>query len=238
MNCRLAVVSCSRRQAIQDGWKIFQKRNWPDCPLPIDFISPEQDIGWNANLIQYLSGISESFVLLMLDDHFIDRAERGESLTENVISVLELMEAQPDIAMVKVQAGNAWPPELEVDGWPHLREYDRQLHPFKRTNLVPTIFRKAWLQRLSAAVLELRGPERDKGRNGALEFEVAGTLLTADTEAWPERMLGIHRPENETAFSVLTCIDNDAVREGRLKPHLAEILSANGIPLSSLEGFV
>lgn len=234
-NARLLVVSCPRRKPIQAIWKLCQQQHWPDCPFPIDMLSPEQDIGWNANLIQYLNTISESFVLLMLDDHFVDKALPG-GYTANMQALLDLMTSRSDIGMVKLQAGNAASPEIPFEPWPRLREYDRAHHPFKRTNLVPTMFRRDWLLRLSTAVLKQCGPASDKGRKGALEFEVAGTLLTEDSIAWPERMLGIHRPNADGGGgqSLLQCIASDGVREGKMQT--TEELRRLGIDVKRITG--
>lgn len=224
-DCRLLVVSCPHRKPIQEIFKACFDAHWPDCPHFITILSPDPDIGWNANLIELLDTVSEEMTLLFLDDHFIDEPG-SEDYTENISGLLRIMADNQDIGMCKLQAGNAASPEIEFPMWDRLREYDRRPHPFKRTNLVPTMFRRDWLLRLSSAILKDCGPERDKGRKGALEFEVCGTKLTEDAAAWPERMLGIHRPNPDGGGgrSLLTCIDNDAVREGRLKPATHAVL--------------
>lgn len=213
---RLVVVSCPRRRPIQEIWRKVQSENWSDCPFSIDILSPNPDIGWNANLIRHLETLSEEFILLLLDDNFMVAGP----WTDNMNAVLDLLVASPDIAMVKLQAGGAHGPEIPFVPWDRIREYDREHHPFKRTNLNPAMYRRQWLLKLSKAVLEACGPERDIGRNGALEFEVTGTFLTADDKVFPERMLGIHRPgvDGSGGNSLLECIANDAVREGRLQP--------------------
>ena len=95
-SCRLVVVSCQRRKPIQEIWKACREANWPDCPFPIDIISPDesQDRGWNANLIAHIDKLSETFVLLMLDDNFI---EPRQPLTSNIRALLELMKAQAQL---------------------------------------------------------------------------------------------------------------------------------------------
>ncbi len=224
LDTRLVVVSCPSRQPIQVIWRNCREANWTDCPLPLDMLSPEKDVGWNANLVAYLESIGESFVLLMLDDHFI---EAGNN-TANVLDAIGIMKNDASIGLIKLQAGNAWPPELPFERDARLGEYDREHHPFKRTNLVPTLFRRSFLLRLSQSVL-IVAPNNDKGRNGALEFEVAGTLLTESSKEWPERMLGIHRPEDGSlgSNSFLTCLANDGIREGRfnLEPSVMQILN-------------
>lgn len=241
LDARLLVVSAPHRRPIQAIWKACQEAHWPDCPLSIDVLSLQDDVGWNQNLLRYLAKVSEQFVLLLLDDHFIAKAPEGQ-YTADLATLLQLMTDQPNIGMVKMQAGNAASPELPVPENDRLREYDRAAHPFKRTNLVPTLFCRTWLQRLTAAVLRECGPIGDKGRNGALEFEVAGTLLTKDATKWPERMLGIHRPKLEglSGQSFLECIASDGVREGRLRaaamPELSAVLNIHDVP--GIEAFL
>lgn len=219
LDARLVVVSCPHRQPIQQIWKHCQEANWPDCPFPIDILSPDPDVGWNANLIKHLRTIAEEYVLLLLDDNFIEPAPVGE-YTSNMVAVLQVMTDHPDIALIKLQAGGAHAPEVQFYPWDRIREYDRAHHPFKRTNLIPSMYRRSWLIRLSSAVLQACGAPSDIGRNGAIEFEMTGTLLTKNRMEWPERMLGIHRPapDGGGGHSLLTCMANDAVLEGRMRP--------------------
>lgn len=229
LDTRIVVISCPRRASLQQIWKTCQERNWPDCPLPITVLSPDPDVGWNRNLITLLDTISETYILQMLDDNFIEPMAPGE-ITANIVSLIELMNAHPDIALVKVQAGGAHAPEIEFPAWERIREYDRGHHPFKRTNLIPALYRRTWLHRLSSTVLSSIGPERDIGRNGAIEFEMLGTALTSDAREWPERMMGIHRPlpDGGGGQSLLECYGNDAVTGGKLRPFLHHL--AEGVP--------
>lgn len=218
LDTRIVVVSCPHRKPLQDIWLKRRETQWPDCPFPIDILSPENDVGWNANLIAHLDALIEPYVLLMLDDNFLGDAAPGE-YTRNIDAVLRLMRNNPDFVLVKLQAGGAAAPELHFPDWERIREYDRAHHPFKRTNLIPTMYRRSWLRRLSAAVLAECGPERDIGRKGAIEFEMTGTLLTKDAALWPERMFGIHRPDPDGGggHALLACIANDAVTGGKVR---------------------
>ncbi len=222
MNCRIVVVSCPQRKPLQEIWKACHAKAWPDCPLPITILSPGNDVGWNANLIACLEPISEDFILLSLDDNFL---EPSEEYTWNISQVLSVMNDNPDIAMIKLHAGAAAAPEIEFPAWSRIREYDRRHHPFKRTNLVPCMYRREWLLRLSKAVLATCGHDADRGRQGAIEFEMTGTLLTADATAWPERMFGIHRPEPDGGggHGLLVCYGNDAVTSGKIRPFLQHL---------------
>lgn len=233
---RIVVVSCPRRKPIQAIWKRCQEEHWPDCPFPIDILSPHPDFGWNANLNTHLGTLKDEFILLMLDDNFLRPAPIG-SYTENIQKVLFIMDAHSDIALIKLQAGGAHSPELKFPAWDRLREYDRAHHPFKRTNLTPSVYRRDWLWRMTMAVLTDIGHARDAGRNGAIEFEVTGTLLTEDVKRWPERMLGIYRgPNGSGGESLLECIANNAVEEGKMRPMEELALLCKGVP--GIEAFL
>ena len=227
MDCRLVVVSCPARKPLQEIWEKCFLAAWPDCELPVTILSPENDIGWNANLIALLETLSDEFILLTLDDNFI---EPSTQYNENICRVLRTMRDNPDIGMIKLQAGGAHAPEIPFPAWDRIREYDRRHHPFKRTNLIPCMYRREWLLRLSRAVLAHCGPEADKKRQGAIEFEMEGTRITEDATAWPERMLGIHRPEPDGSggHSLLTCYANDAVTGGKIRPFLRDLCA--GVP--------
>jgi hypothetical protein len=232
LDARLIVASCPRYRPIQELWLRCLNANWRDCPFPVTIISPENDIGWNANLIRGLEAITEPLVILFMDDSCIDAVQDGNP-TDNVNAVVELMSAHPDIAMVKLQAGGAHAPELPCPEWDRLREYDRASHPFKRTNLGgPAMYRRDWLHRLSSTVLSVCGPERDKGRSGAIEFEMTGSLLTKDANAWPERLLAIHRPDADGSGgrSLLSCTGNDAVTGGKVREIASLRQMCEGIP--------
>lgn len=219
MDCRLLVVSCPRYAPIQELWKRCLAAAWPNCPYPISILSPEDDRGWNANIIRFLDTVTEELIILFMDDSCLDARQDG-TCDENVAAVIRLMEKHKDIAAVKLQAGGAHAPEIVFHEWDRVRQYDRQHHPFKRTNLGgPAMYRRLWLQRLCRAVLESCGPGRDQGRRGAIEFEITGTLLTRDERIWPERILGIHRPNRDGGGgrSLLECTGNDAVTDGKVR---------------------
>jgi len=93
------------------------------------------------------------------------------------------------------------------------------------------MFRRHFLRRLAWSVLERCGVERDQSRNGAIEFEVTGTDITGNKNQWPERMLGIYRPNADGSGGqpILRCIDGDGVREGKLKAGLR-------VDLTDIEG--
>ncbi len=222
MSARIVVVSCPKRKPLQQIWRKCFEAGWPDCPYPVTLISPENDVGWNANLIACLETISEQFVLLILDDNFI---EPNAEYTANMERVIETMTKHSDIGLMKLQAGGAHAPEIEFADWKRVREYDRRPHPFKRTNLVPAMYRRSWLLRFCRAVLKECGPQRDKGRDGALEFEITGTRLTEDRANWPERMFGIHRPNADGGGgdALLVCYANDGVTAGKIRPFLAHL---------------
>ncbi len=236
LDCRIVVASCPAYRPVQELWKRAMAANWPDCPYPISINSPEDDRGWNANLAAFLETVSEPLILLFMDDSVIDA---NQDCTYNVGLVGALMTACPDIALVKLQAGGAHAPELRCSEWDRLREYDRAHHPFKRTNLGgPAMYRRDWLLRLTTQVMTAIGSERDKGRAGACEFESTGTLLTHDQQAWPERMLGIHRPGpgGSGGDSLLACIGNDAVTGGKVRE--IESLRALCVGIEGIEAFL
>lgn len=238
-DCRLIVVSCPPRKPIQDIWWKCQQTAWPDCPFPITMLSPEHDVGWNENFLALAQTIDEEFILFMLDDHWLEPLRNGERLTSNMLNVLAFMKQCQDVAFVKVQAGNAWSPELPVPEWDRLGEYDREHHPFKRTNIVPTMFRRSWLVRFLQAVLNACEANEDRGRTGALAFEGKGTRLTMNRNEWPERMLGIDRPKPDENCnkSLLNCIASDGIREGRLQKSAELELTAAGFSLEELGAF-
>ncbi len=237
-DCRIVVASCPRYKPIQEVWLRALKAHWPDCPYPVSIISPEDDKGWNANLSRFLESVTEPLVLLFMDDSIIEKHQDG-TCSENVGRVCELMMRRADIAAVKLQAGGAAAPEIEFPEWDRIRQYDREHHPFKRTNLGgPAMYRREWLYRLTTQVLAIAGPERDQGRQGAIELEVTGTLLTMDEQAWPEKILAIHRPlpDGGGGRSLLSCIGNDAVTGGLVReiPALREL--CEGVP--GIEAFL
>ncbi len=188
--------------------------------------------GWNASLISTLESISDDIVVLFLDDHFIQSVDHHA-----FVQAFQLMTLDSTIGLIKLQAGNAHSPELQFENRSYpflidrLGEYDREHHPFKRCNLVPTMFRRTFLLRLLRAVLANHCTSGDVGRTGALNFEVGATLETENATLYPERILGIRRepPDYPATKSIITCVANDGVREGVLQPHVILELKQMGI---------
>src|SRR5262245_39474386 len=125
LDCRIIVPSCPRREPIQRIWRQCFEKNWSDCPWSVTIVSPENDVGWNQNLLAALRSVKESFVLMLLDDYFLI-PQRGESYTSNMELVLALMMADPSIALIKLQASYAASPELNFGHWSRIKEYDRE----------------------------------------------------------------------------------------------------------------
>lgn len=230
--CAVLVASCPAYRPIQCIWRACQQAFWPDCPFSITMVSPERDDGWNVNLLNALETVETPFILFLQEDHFLEEVPSGQ-YTNNMQAVVSLMETYEDIGLVKVQIGNAAPPEIPFAHWDRLGEYDRMPHPFKRTNLVPTMFRKTFLQRLCKAVLPYCN---DSGRSGALAFEQIGTALTMDASQWPEKLLAIDRDNGQQVL--LGSMANDGVREGKLQlpPRERDILDRIGVKFSEIPG--
>jgi len=87
-DCRLIVVSCPARKPLQEIWKKCHAEAWPDCPFPVTIISPEDDRGWNANLIRCLESVAEEFILLMLDDNFLEPSTEYTANMERVLATM------------------------------------------------------------------------------------------------------------------------------------------------------
>ena len=242
-NCAVIVASCLAYAPICTVWHRCREVFWPDCPFPVTTIAPDHDPGWNAGILESIAGHATKYVILFLEDHFLEPTF-DHSYTENVNRVIALADSDDSIGLVKLQTGNAWAPEIPFPAWPRLAEYDREPHPFKRTNLVPTLFRTKFLADLCNTILHRPFSCRtigvrhfgDKGRDGALAFEQLGTELTEDSTRWPERMLGINRADGHK--SLLGSIIGDCVRHGKLCIPDAEIafLKGHGIDILSVPG--
>jgi hypothetical protein len=101
LNCSVLVVSCDR---YRDLWKPFFhlfSKYWPDCRFPLylgaNFLSVEhpgvislhagEDKSWSMNLRFFLQQIPSEYVLLLLEDFFLDQ-QVNSGIIENHLNSL------------------------------------------------------------------------------------------------------------------------------------------------------
>ena len=103
-SCSVLVVSCDR---YRDLWKPFFhlfSRHWPDCPLPVylgaNFASVDhpgvtnlhagEDKSWSMNLRFFLQQIPSEYVLLLLEDFFLDAQVNSGIIEEHLKTLRDL----------------------------------------------------------------------------------------------------------------------------------------------------
>jgi len=83
----LLVVSCDRYSDLWDPFFGIFWRRWPDCPFQVNLVAnimkyshPRvttvtigEDIGWGAGLIEALSQLSSEYVIIFLEDFFLEK---------------------------------------------------------------------------------------------------------------------------------------------------------------------
>ena len=161
--CAFLMSSCD---SYGDTWDMFYQlvaKYWPDCPLPmylntetarysppggleLTVCNTRKDIPWGERMIRVLDMIPEKYVLLVLDDFFLQAPVDGQAID----ALVERMEADESIGSFQLKASR-WAQEGSrpipvtdelhyaplTDGW--------------YTHFVPTIWRKEtlrkWLRR-------------------------------------------------------------------------------------------
>lgn len=189
--------SCDKFQHTWAVWEACWSKHWPDCPfshrIMTNHISGDRrlpighDEGWNASLIKSLQSVHSDNVLLALEDQWLSPC--GDlRYTENALRCEQILDTHSEIGAVRMGVGAECDGKWE--GWDLVGILDREPHPFKRTTLYgPTMYKKSFLERIASAVLANITREEDRGRDGALAFEIKGTHITRDSSAFPETIL-------------------------------------------------
>ncbi len=167
--CSVLVVSCDR---YRDLWKPFFHqfwKYWPACPFPVYLVANSAtwhdprvcmlhagvDESWSNSLKFFLSRIPSRYVLLLLEDFFLD----GPVSNAAIANSLETLESLNGTVLRLVPNP---PPDLAVRNHPGIGEIHR-LAPF-RVSAQPGIWNR------SALMAVLRDGE------SAWEFEHCGTV--------------------------------------------------------------
>lgn len=175
--CAFLMSSCD---SYSDTWDMFYQlvyKYWADCPLPmylntetiryspscsleLTVCNTEQGIPWGERMIRVLDMIPEKYVLLVLDDFFLQANVNGRAID----TLVDIMEKDESISSFQLKASrwiqegsSSFPVTDEIhyaplaDGW--------------YTHFVPTIWRKdtlrKWLRRHESIWgFELYGSQR------------------------------------------------------------------------------
>ncbi len=224
------ITSDGRESVMNLWWQCFHK-HWPDCQWSVMVTHILDQVGFSKTIHESIRHSPYERTLFMLDDNWIPPGEH----TARMNHAMRFMDEHPDAALLKLQIGGAWPPDIPCpEPWSFIGEYDRQPSDHKRTNIVPSIIRVGWLRHLTAEIAKTCGAERDKKYNGVCEFEYLGTQLTADAKLWPEKMYGIRRDIDVPGFIACPC--NDGVHRGKFIPKALEELRGYGIDVDAVPG--
>ena len=167
------VVSCDK---YSDVWPFTfegMRRHWPDLSWPIylqtNFAEPDEpgvkvvrvgvDSSWSEGLRLGLSAITETYVLLWIDDLVLTGPVRSQKVSEHVRSAVEA-----DANYLKLHSES-------VDAEDVLDEYSR--HALYRTSTVFSIWKRTTLMELledgeSAWMFEIAGSRRSQSYRGWL----------------------------------------------------------------------
>jgi glycosyltransferase involved in cell wall biosynthesis len=167
-SCSILVVSCDR---YRDLWRPFFHqfwRYWPDCPFPVYLgtnsatwdgprvctLATGADESWSKNLKFFLSQIRSRYVLLLLEDFFLD----GPVATSGLFEHLETLEVLGGTVLRLVPNP---PPDVSLENHPAVGAIHR-LAPF-RVSAQPGIWNRSGLM----AIL--------RDNESAWDFEHLGT---------------------------------------------------------------
>ena len=103
-SCAVLVVSCDRYRDLWTPFFALFWRYWPDCPFPVYLgsnfathadkrvksLSAGEDQSWSKNLRFFLENIDAQYVLLLLEDFFLNRQPPTSSLLENLAALHKL----------------------------------------------------------------------------------------------------------------------------------------------------
>ena len=108
-NCCILVVSCDRYRDLWTPFFTLFKRYWPDCNMPVylgtncahadvagvTILNAGEDEAWSRRLRYFLQTIDTSYVLVMLEDFFLDRRVSNAEILRQI----ELLQRLDGVAL-------------------------------------------------------------------------------------------------------------------------------------------
>jgi len=142
-DCTVVVNSCDRYEEVWPPFFALFSRYWPDCALPVvlnteskDYSYPSVSVrtvnsaaeSWSGRLLSVVSRVRTPFVLLVMDDFFLQRRVKSES----IYRLLDLMTDEPGIGAIYLKRifGSELMPS-EYDGLCEMRRSGRYLVNFQ-----------------------------------------------------------------------------------------------------------
>jgi len=97
-SCAVLVVSCDRYRDLWEPFFALFWRYWPDCPFPVFLgsnfathsdarvksLTAGEDQSWSRNLRYFLDAIDSEYVLLLLEDFFLNRPVVTRTIIEHL----------------------------------------------------------------------------------------------------------------------------------------------------------
>ncbi|MGA8027664.1 MAG: hypothetical protein WB992_11005 [Bryobacteraceae bacterium] len=125
LSCAALVVSCDR---YRDLWRPFFAlfwRYWPDCPFPVYLgsnfetysdervtsLTAGEDESWSKNLRFFLNRLDSEYVLLLLEDFFLNR-------TVSTATLIDHLNALDQLGGSVLRLRPNPPPDIPVRGYP------------------------------------------------------------------------------------------------------------------------
>jgi len=144
--------------------KIYLITNFKDFEYPgVTVIKVGDDISWSNNILLALKQINEKYIMLMLEDLFINK-KFTMHLLENYFSVF----AKENMDYLKLVTGDPGPEKRNV--FPNIGKCGT--NDYYRTSTVMSIWKKTVLQNLL------------KSDENAWEFEYYGSIRSSKYEKW------------------------------------------------------
>lgn len=161
MNNKMTVLVMAF-DSYSDVWKpfeFFMKKNWSDCEYPVvmatcndtkgidiaDKIITTGNLEWTARLHKALLDIDTPYILMMLEDLYIDRKIQSEKISD----CIALMERNEEIGHIRLLPNTKYKKNYDKDG-----KYGEYLPgQMYRISTHPAIWKREYLLKLTEPVM-------------------------------------------------------------------------------------
>ncbi len=154
---RVSVPTCEAYRECWGPFHEFIRRSWPDCPYVVDLLPDTKELGWCSSVAFWCEHIEDDFVLMILDDHWID----GKVDTKAIVAMEKWIRQSKDIGCIRLHPSPGVQTNMEWGVHPIGQPY--------RCSTAPSIWRVSYLKEIAETVSTLA--------QSAQHFEAVGTAV-------------------------------------------------------------
>jgi hypothetical protein len=166
---KVLALSAPQREDVQDMYRYFHNYYWPDCNWELEFLDGPTDPGWTRRLLIWLRKHREDpYLMINLDDYVYSKL-----VDEYWVNVaFNALKDFPNIGCIQLYKVKE--PEYISGQLPCFGQFSKDGALEKRSQVLPSLYRRDFLIAMCENVLTRITPEQDRAWVGAYNFELYG----------------------------------------------------------------